>query len=227
MRDRRPTSRALSRQRAAAACGFEALSGPGAPPDLQTGRAHEISGGLARAFAAAQIGLRRGPALWVLGPRARARLDPYGLTRFFDPARLVLVDAPKPIDIFWAMEEALRSGAAPVVVGEAPDGAGLTAGRRLQLAAEAGGATGLLLVGLDGAHAPGGANAAETRWRVEPAAPGLWRAALLKNKRGAPGEWILRWRPRTEGDGGDGRRSGAIGPGGAQGGLPLAAAGGG
>ena len=88
---------------------------------------------------------------------------PPGLARFgLSPADLVLVQAPRPVDGLWAMEEALRcpgvSGA--LLVLRALD---LTAARRLQLAAEAGGAVGLL-VRPDEEEA--GASAALTRWRV-------------------------------------------------------------
>ncbi|MEL6793656.1 MAG: hypothetical protein AAFP78_09395, partial [Pseudomonadota bacterium] len=59
---------------------------------------------------------------------------------FFDPSRLVIAHADRPIDILWTAEEALRSGAAPLVVAEAAEPPALTPLRRLQLAAEAGGA---------------------------------------------------------------------------------------
>lgn len=181
--------------------GFGIVSGVGAPPELRDGRAHEAQGPLARAFAAMEIGRRAGPAIWIRGPRSRERLDPYGLAAFCDPGRLVFVDAPKPLDAFWAMEEALRSGAASVVVGEAPEGVALTPGRRLQLAAETGGGLGIVVVGLDGAPPPAGASAAETRWRVAPDGARRWRLTLTKNKRGAPGAWTLARRDGAARDG--------------------------
>ena len=70
---------------------------------------------------------------------------PPGLARFgLSPADLVLVQAPRRQDALWAMEESLRC---PGVAGAllAIEGLDLTAARRLQLAAEAGGAIGLLL----------------------------------------------------------------------------------
>lgn len=84
-----------------------------------------------------------------------------------DPARLVLVRAPRPRETLWALEEALRSGAPAVVLGETGAGAslyGLSASRRLTLAARAGGRPCLLL-----RRAPGESDfssAAETRFRV-------------------------------------------------------------
>ncbi|MDT8345822.1 MAG: hypothetical protein RQ752_15455, partial [Thermohalobaculum sp.] len=69
----------------------------------------------------------------------------------------------------------------------------LTAGRRLQLAAEAGGTTGLMLI-----RAGQGSNAAETRWHATPQ-PGatphstLHCWSLKKNKKGTVGDWTLHW----------------------------------
>lgn len=177
-----------------------------APPELRAGRTHEVVGPAARAFAAAQAARLggRAPVVWIAPPGAEG-LDPYGLAAFFDPGRLILVAPPRREDGFWALEEALRSGAAGLAVAEAPAAPDLRRSRRLQLAAEAGGGVGLVL-------APEGAlvaNAAETRWRAEPApcwaAPGApppsppppqarWRWELTKNRRGPLGRWRVDWR---------------------------------
>lgn len=181
--------------------------GLGPAPALRSGRVHEVTGAAARAFAAAQAGLRAGPIVWITGPtrKGAARLDPYGAAAFFDPARLLLVEAKAPDDVFWAMEEALRSGAAPFVVAEPFQGADLTRSRRLQLAAEAGGSTGLSTPPDDTLVA----NATETRWRAEPASDfddveilaggerPVWRWELLKNKRGPLGDWRVGWDARA------------------------------
>lgn len=192
------------------------------PPALAPRRVHEVCGAAAAGFAAAQAGLRCGPLLWILAPDgegrpARERPDAYGLTRFFDPGRLILVEPRRDQEVYWAMEEALRAGAASLVIAETPargplSAADLTRSRRLQLAAEAGGATGLLITRLRAAE---NSNAAETRWRAEPAPcwgqsadmccdlpsasacasepPPLWDWRLLKNKRGPLGRWRVRW----------------------------------
>ena len=173
------------------------------PPALAPGRMHEACGPAAAAFAAAQAGLSSyagAPLLWILAPGGAERPDPYGLARFLDPGRLILVEARREEEVYWAMEEALRSGAAPFVIAEAPtrgrlSGADLTRSRRLQLAAETGGATGLLIIG---EPAAANSNAAETRWRASFApSPGetgpVWEWRLLKNKRGPLGCWRLRW----------------------------------
>lgn len=160
-------------------------SWPAAIPPLRPGRAHEAMGPAARVFAAALIGAGRGPALWICNPRPRERLDPYGLARFCDPGRLILVETREAVDVFWAMEEGLRSGALGVVIAESRKPATLTQGRRLQLAAEAGGGVGLLL-GPD--NAPKN-TAAETRWRIAPMPGGGWLWELAKNKRGPVAAW--------------------------------------
>ncbi|MEO0719398.1 MAG: hypothetical protein AAFZ06_11040 [Pseudomonadota bacterium] len=140
---------------------------PDGLPLLKRGRVHEVISGdstsgngvtaSVRAFAALQAvvqptGARheRGRAtpddavIWVSQPPRRrsrgasTRLDPYGLADFFDPGRLILLEARQPIDVFWAAEECLRSGAAPLVVAEPATVADLTASRRLQLAMRSG-----------------------------------------------------------------------------------------
>jgi protein ImuA len=82
--------------------------------------------------------------------------------------RLVLVRAPDAQALLWAMEEALKSGALAVVVGEMWSARhyGLAASRRLLLAARAGRAPALLVHG--GAFGQAGAisSAAETRFEI-------------------------------------------------------------
>ena len=76
---------------------------------------------------------------------------------------MILLSAPSPAELLWAMEEALRSPALAGVVGEV-DRLDLTAGRRLQLAAAAGGGVGLLLLRADRLAAA--VSTAALRWRV-------------------------------------------------------------
>ena len=139
-------------------------------PALRRGRTHEARGAGARAFAAVVAAVAAGPVIWVRRCGATGRfgeaLDAYGLAQFFDPGRLIEVWAARPRDALWAMEEALRSGAAPTTIAEIGRPLDLTASRRLQLAAEAGGGIGLALTP---AAEDARSNAAETRWRVSPA----------------------------------------------------------
>ncbi len=184
---------------------------PAGPPRLRTGRVHEASGAGARAFAALAIAERAGPTVWVAPTMARRgapeALDAFGAAAFFDPARLIRATAPDIAEAYWAVEEALRSGAASVVVLDGAPAPDLTRSRRLQLAAEAGKqAGGQAPIGLLLIEGPARSNAAETRWRIEPApAPALrdgrptacWRWRLEKNKRGPVGAWLVR-RPADD-----------------------------
>ena len=129
----------------------------------------------------------------------------YGL----DTRRLVLVRGRSQADLLWAMEEGLRSGAVAAVVGEVQD-ADLTATRRLQLAAEAGRSTALLLKTSrqkpgEGKSAP---SAAVTAWRIAaaPSAPApygigvgaeRWRVELVRCRGGVPRQWLLEWNDET------------------------------
>lgn len=170
-------------------------------PDLaliRPGRMHEVTGPGRRVFAAALARLIEGPVLWVQESRNRDTLCPQGLLPYFEPARLVIVRSTGAQVLLQVVEEALRSGAAPLVVAELGDVADLTASRRFQLAAETGGGRGLCLV-------PGTRvrpNAAETRWHCTPM-PGLipgsgrQRWELVKNKRGNLGTWEVTWQKRV------------------------------
>src|SRR5512144_2169615 len=139
---------------------------------LPRGCLHEIVaadvGGAAAAFAAVLLaGLAGdgGSVVWCRrdpGLHATKLYGP-GLAVFgLDLRRLLVVRARREIDVLWAMEEGLRSGAVSAVLGEVA-AAPLIALRRLQLAAETGGTTGLLLRPFG---APAAAGSATTRWRV-------------------------------------------------------------
>ncbi len=171
---------------------------------------HEIAGAggdaAKVAFAASLAGRRSGdggrPILWCRPRRvALAAGVPYGpgiANLGVSPDALILVEADKPADLLWAMEEGARTNGLAAVVAEGitPD---LTASRRLQLAAEAGDALVLLL--------PAGRQAAPssalTRWFVrslpslrEAGGPGLprWRIELWRCRGdGRLGEWHVEW----------------------------------
>lgn len=169
------------------------------------------------AFCAVLLARARGTILWIACGGEGLLAWPPGLLRFgLAPASLVLVRAERWSDALWAMEEALRCPAVGGALLAASPGraAGegrldLTATRRLQLAAEAGGAFGLLLrpdAGLSGAESRAEPSAAATRWRVGSlpagAAGGLdeprWRLELLRAKGGAPGgPWSVTWHAAT------------------------------
>ncbi len=164
------------------------------PP--RRGRTHEVFGPGAVGFAFALGGHLGGPVLWIVEDGQGDGINPAGFSRYLDPARLLLARAGDPLEVLAVTEEALRSGAVKLVVLEVSKPLGLTAGRRLQLAAEAGRSTGLCLVpeGM-------GSNAAQTRWHCAPVfdeqgAAGdstLQRWEIKKNKSGTLGVWDLRW----------------------------------
>ncbi len=126
-------------------------------------------GGAAAGFAAFLLGrlaADKGAVLWAsLG---EGDLYPPGLAAFgLDPAKVILLSAPSPAELLWALEEALRSHAIAGALGEV-DRLDLTASRRLQLAAGAGGGVGLLLMRADrsGEGRLASVSAAALRWRV-------------------------------------------------------------
>ena len=162
---------------------------------------HEITGerGAASGFCAAllaRLAEQTGTVLWC---RREPGLYAPGLGAFgLDPERLVVVRGHRRDDILWAMEEGLGSAALAAVLGEAGD-IGAIAARRLQLAAEKGGVTALLLRTATGETASA---SALTRWRIDaapslPATGGLdvprWRVDLLRCRGGNPAAWIVEW----------------------------------
>jgi len=178
----------------------EALPWGGLTPGL-----HEIAaayGDAARAgFVAGLLGRRPGPVLWCRSRRTALEAgDPYGpgiAGLGLAPDRLILAEAARPAELLWAMEEGARTkGLAAVVAdGVIPD---LTAGRRLQLAAEAG--QGLVLLLATGRQST--ASTALTRWfvasapsRPEAEGPGrpCWTVALWRCRGGRPREWMVEW----------------------------------
>src|SRR6516162_6453796 len=142
-----------------------------------------------------------GMVLWCL-----PRPDLYGpglAAHGLDPARLVLVRAPRDGEILWAMEDGLRAHGITAVVGEVGTLAAV-ASRRLQLVAERSGITAFLLrrwrAGGQAARERNLPNAAVTRWRIAAVPsqppwgePGVgrprWRVELLRCRGGEPACW--------------------------------------
>jgi protein ImuA len=162
------------------------------PCPLAPARVHEVGGPGAAAFAAIQAATRAGSLVWIQPAHVPETLLPAALAHFHSPERLLLVIAPNETDLLWATEEALRSGAADFVVAAPEKPLTLLGGRRLQLAAEAGRTTGLMLI-REGQGSP----TAETRWHAAPVWDArdstLLRWSLIKNKRGTFGDWTVRW----------------------------------
>jgi len=159
------------RERAARPVGLPAIERVLPGGGLARGALHEIlgteTGWAAAVGVAASLGAglpRQGPVLWCL---ADDGLYGPGLARLgLAPDRLILVRARRPADLLWAMEEGLKTPGLVAVLGE-PKSLDLTASRRLQLAAEGSGVTGLVL-----RRDQAGSSVAVTRWRVAPAPSG-------------------------------------------------------
>lgn len=165
---------------------------------LRAGRVHEVCGPASTGFAAIAAAVAGVPVLWVQEAWLADMLTPAGLMPFVEPASLLLARTQNQTDTLAVAEEALKDGSLPLVVLEMTRPLNLREGRRLQLAAGAGGATGLCLIpeGM-------GSNAAETRWRAAPifnAARGdstLMRWEIIKNKSGTVGAWNVCWNAQT------------------------------
>ena len=189
-----------ARTRPVAALGADALDAALPGGGLALAAVHEVAGTSAAGFTAALAGrvaaAREGLVVWCQH-RRRVRdegalygpgLAAFGLT----PARVLVVDADRDEAVLWAMEEALGASAAAVVVGEV-ERVELRSTRRLQLAAESGGAAGLLLRPVEPVLEP---SAAVTRWRVRPRplssprpgelGPLAWSAELWRAKGAVP-----------------------------------------
>jgi len=178
---------------------------------LARGAVHEAVGAAADGFAAMLAGRLDGGVLWCVPASSRSVLHGPGLAAFgLDTDALVIVRCGSWRDMLWAMEEGLRAPELALAIGEPARPVGLTASRRLQLAAEASGVTGLILRphGEAGALAP---SAAFSRWRVEPVpvagSAGVlppvarWRLELLRCRGvlSAEGQgWTVEWRDAAD-----------------------------
>ncbi len=182
---------------------------------LAQARVHEICGRARRTLALRLAAVAHGPVIWIAPDWGTAPLNPCGMTELLCPGQVLFVQASREVEMLWAMEEALKSGAAPVVVADMTAPPEMTPVRRLHLAAEAGQSTGLVTGArmeagtkpATGAHtglaAPlgllltpgeGGAPGIETRWSCDPAhSPGRasWRLARLRARMLPPKVWRL------------------------------------
>lgn len=178
---------------------------------LRRGRVHELCGPARVMLAALVMAKTEGAVVWARPSWVPERLNAAGLQRLANPARLILAQAGRDEGLLWAMEEALRSGVAPLVVAELLTPPGLTPIRRLHLAAEAGaeaarrdgGITPLGLVLLAG---QGGAPGVESRWHMAPAPSRSllwsdeegWTLTRLRARLAPPARWTLRINGRAE-----------------------------
>jgi protein ImuA len=176
---------------------------------LVRGALHEVAGGgadvvhgtAAALFAAGLLARAPGRVLWCL---TRPDLFAPALAQVgLDPDRVIYVEAGDDASVLSCAEEGLRHGGLGGVVAEVAK-LSLTASRRLQLAAEAGGTLGLALRRWRRpaeASDFGQPTAARTRWRVSalPSAPlpvpgvgrARWLVELVRAQAGASADWVL------------------------------------
>lgn len=172
-------------------------------------------GGAALGFALAQSRLlqaehRQAVLILQLGHDGQSLGVPYGAglsSLGLDPDSIVLVRAETPVELLWAMEEALGCRAVAAVIADIATpmkSLDFTASRRLSLRIAASGSSAFILRYTREREA----SAARLRWRVAPApgpprpfdsqAPGgmRWRVQLEKGQLGSrrePLEWIVDW----------------------------------
>ncbi len=169
------------------------------PLRLVRGRVHELCGPARHRLAVFLLRESSGPVVWIRPDWQTERLLCDGLAPLADPGRLILVNAPRADEVLWAMEEVLRSGAVALVLAEVAALPGLTAVRRLHLAAEAG----MAAAQMAGALAPlglilspegGGAPGVESRWHLAPchaADTWRWRLSRLRDRSEPPRDWLV------------------------------------
>lgn len=185
---------------------------------FKRGVVHAVSGAEAGGAAAAtgfavaiavRAALKGRTALWIRqDAAARENGEPWapGLAELgLDPERLVMVRAADEAAVLKAAETALGCRGLSVVMIE-PFGRlaafDRVAVRRLALAANQSGATGIIVrAGAPSLGVPAGFSAAETRWRLAAAPSGRtedwggprFSAELTRNRRGGVGRWDLEW----------------------------------
>ena len=163
---------------------------------LDKGRVHEACGSARRRLAMMIAGALSGPVFWIRPAWMPVGLNPEGMQQMADPARFIFVTPKRPEDLLWTMEETLRAGLVPLVVADIPDPPGLTAVRRLHLAAETGGTEGQCVpLGLLLTPGTGGAPGVETRWSLTPThntgCTDSWTLARLRARMQPEKTWRL------------------------------------
>lgn len=187
---------------------------------LALSRWHELGGEGAEietaacvaAFSAALVRplAAKGEIVWVL---RRDDLFAPGVAGLgLPPERLIQVCARDEAEALAAIEDALGTVGVAAVVGEV-EAVSLTAGRRLQLACERHGATGLLIRRRPfggGAKQSASGSASASRWKIAPAPsqpapeePGLgaprWRVELERSRGGRTGGWVFELNEASDG----------------------------
>ena len=172
---------------------------------LAASRVHEALGPSAHVLALALAGSVQSLTFWIARNGRAHSLRARAVRPFFDATHLVCVETASRQESLWAMEEALRCSGAGLVIMQVSIGPDLFESRRLQIAAQSGKTTGLVLI-----DRRAQSSAAQTRWHCEPV-PGSgntfedgsetgsdqdWSWELTKNKQGRLVAWTVRGDPR-------------------------------
>jgi len=162
---------------------------------LARARVHEACGPARHALAMMIAGEMAGPVFWVGAQWDPARLHGPGMVRFADPGRFTFIHARRPEDILWTIEEVLRAGIIPLVVGDLAAPPGLTPVRRMHLAGETGAREGRVTpLGLILTPEGGGAGV-ESRWHMAPdhgPAHSTWKLTRQRARQDPPQSWDVR-----------------------------------
>lgn len=141
--------------------------------------------------------MKGAPCVWV---SPSTHIFPPALAAFgIEPHHVLFIQAKKPKEALWVVEEALKTDGIAAVVGEMKD-LSFMESRRLQLAVERSKVTGFLV-----RQQPGNATTAcVARWKISSLPsisddlPGIgfpsWQVELLKIRNGKPGSWQIGWR---------------------------------
>jgi protein ImuA len=159
-------------------------------PTILDRRVHEAEGPTARAFALVLAGKVEHLTFWIAtGDKARS-LRARAVNAYLNPESLICIEVANRREGLWAAEEALRCRGAGLVVLQISTGPDLFESRRLQIAAQAGGTLGLIVI-----ERRAQSSAAQTRWQCD-SIPNKgadrsedWHWSLSKNKQGQCGSW--------------------------------------
>ncbi|WP_194094485.1 ImuA family protein [Marivivens aquimaris] len=144
------------------------------------------------------------PVLWIQDRISRKESGRPYMPGMLRPMEIVYVDAKRPVDVLWAMEEGLNCSGFGAVLGEIwgdPQVLDFTATKRLALRAERHEVPGWIIR----RSAQPNLSAARNRWRVaslqslrhpwNAQAPGtpMWEAELFRSRNGKTGRWVVKY----------------------------------